>query len=387
MKTGLCWGVAVTLLLWSAGVGARDLTNEVRARLLAPTKTVRLGKAAVTIPMRGTDHQGYYKCPYFQVYVNGKGPFTFVFDTGASHTLVSSKVVAAASTPVVFDRNGDRDVVAVSDLDVGGVHLKDVWAIHDDDFGVDGILGFRAFGNANLLFDLVQRELVVSRAPIRPRRSFELPFDAPHNIPRVPVRIGTRLVPILIDTGDDAYGLELRPDDLGDAATEHSPTMAGSVLNGAKVQSTQVTTLRDPVGLGPTSASQAVVGVNADLPESDLGYDVLRQFRFVIDPEAQVVRFQPRFRGDQFVVPPTLSAGFTMQFDGSGRVKDVVSKGEADRAGLQPGDRIVAVAGVPLKSLTPRSWDRLLVPGRQMDFLWMHANQPKSGRWRVQLVS
>jgi C-terminal processing protease CtpA/Prc len=76
-----------------------------------------------------------------------------------------------------------------------------------------------------------------------------------------------------------------------------------------------------------------------------------------------------------------------MQFDGSGRVKDVVSNGEADRAGLQPGDRIVAVAGIPLKSLTPRSWDRLLVPGRDLDIRWMHADQPKSGRWKVQSVS
>ncbi|HLO21577.1 MAG TPA: aspartyl protease family protein [Sphingomicrobium sp.] len=386
MKTAFRW-VGATLLLSSSWLGARDLTPEVRARLLAPTATVQLGRAAVTIPMRGTDRQGYYKCPYFQVYVNKKGPFTFVFDTGASYTVVSSRVVAAANTPVAFDRNGDRDVVEISDLSVGGVQLKDLWAIHDDAFGVDGVLGFRAFGKANLLFDLKARQLLVSHAAIRLPRSFELAFDAPHNIPRVPVRIGSRLVPILIDTGDDAYGLELRPDDLGDAATEHPPAAAGSVLNGAKVQSTQVTILRDPIGLGPTRADHAVIGVNADLPESDFGYDVLRQFRFVIDPPAQVVRFQPRFRGDLFVVPPTLSAGFTMQFDGSGRVKDVVSNSEADRAGLRLGDQIVAVAGIASKSLTPRSWDRLLVPSHDLDISWIHAGQPKSGRWKVRSVS
>lgn len=56
--------------------------------------------------------------------------------------------------------------------------------------------------------------------------SFALPYDAPLNVPTVPVQIGGRTVPILLDTGDDAFGFEVRSSELGDAALHR--TVAGS---------------------------------------------------------------------------------------------------------------------------------------------------------------
>ena len=67
--------------------------------------------------MRGEDRNGFYECPYFQVYVNGKGPFTFLFDTGSSYTLVSDRVVEAARPAVAFDRGGERDVVRLESVE------------------------------------------------------------------------------------------------------------------------------------------------------------------------------------------------------------------------------------------------------------------------------
>jgi hypothetical protein len=56
---------------------------EIREKIFQPTADVRLAHETVQVPMRGEDRNGY-ECPYFQVYVNGKGPFTFLFDTGSS---------------------------------------------------------------------------------------------------------------------------------------------------------------------------------------------------------------------------------------------------------------------------------------------------------------
>ena len=300
-----CLPALAAAVIFVPGPGfAQDLTAGVRARLFAPTADIRLASPTVHVKMRGTDRAGNRKCPYFQVYVNGKGPFTFLYDTGAAYLSVSDKVVAAAAAPVVFDRGGKRDVVQLNRIILGGIEARDVWAIRDDmsvgAVGVDGVMGFPTLGNANVLFDFSRREIIVSKRAIPMRASFSLHYEAPLNVPTVPVQIGGRTVPILIDTGDDAYGLELRSADLAGVAMEYPPKMAGAVMNNANVQMTSTTVLRDPVVLGPVKAVHPGIAVNDDLPVSDFGYDVLKQFRFQIDPKRRVVEFQPLFRGKQF---------------------------------------------------------------------------------------
>src|SRR4051812_17850697 len=138
---------ALAVLQPSAAASAQELSPEVHARLFDPTERVDLRASVVRIPMRGTDHAGNAKCPYFRVYVNGRGPFTFLLDTGAAYAVVSSRVTRAARLPVIVERTG-RDVVRVDRLSLGGVTVRNLWAIEDDSFGVDGIIGFPTLGDA-----------------------------------------------------------------------------------------------------------------------------------------------------------------------------------------------------------------------------------------------
>ncbi|HYX46347.1 MAG TPA: hypothetical protein VE820_05955 [Sphingomicrobium sp.] len=167
------------------------------------------------------------------------------------------------------------------------------------------MIGFPTLGNAIVVVDVARRQMLLSREPIAMRHAFTLPYSAPGGIdmPAIPVGIGGRTIPILIDTGDDAYGLELRSSEFGNAAVEHPPIAAVMVMNGSRPQKTSTTTLVDPVTLGPTEARSPVVALNDDLPIGDLGYDVLRQFRVEIDPIRHRVTLQPLFRGKLFSVP------------------------------------------------------------------------------------
>jgi hypothetical protein len=344
----------------ASGATARDLTPEIRAQLLAPTLEVELAKPVVTLPLRGTDHRGFYRCPYLQVRVNGRGPFTFLFDTGSGYTLVSDKVVKAARVPVVFDRGGTRDLVRLGKLTVGGVTLRNVWAVHDDDFGVDGIIGFRAFGSMNLVFDLAAQRLTVARAPVALAGAFELPYETPFNVPTIALVIEGKPVRTLIDTGDDAFAWEMRKVELGDAAMAHPPLPAESVLNGANVQPTMVTSLTAPLRMGPVQAEHPVVAVNDSLPVGDIGVDVIRQFRMEFVPGRRVVLFQPLFAGGSFVVDGNRTPGFKLAFDGKGTVSGVVPGSAAERAGLATGAVVLAIDGMPGAGITPRSWDAAL---------------------------
>jgi hypothetical protein len=376
----------ILILLGVAPVAeARELTPQVRAMIFSPTNNVRLARNIVTIPLNGTDHSGSYKCPYMQVYVNGRGPFTFLFDTGASYTTVSSRVVEAARTPIMFDREApDRDVVRLSNVRIGGVTLENLWALQDDSFDVDGVFGFQAFGLSNLLFDLAGRELSVSMSPFELPDGFELAYDMPFDVPLIPLQLGDRSVPTLIDTGDDAFGLEMRRDELADARLAHPPIAAGHVLNGANVQSTSITTLTERVSLGPVHADSAVVGVNDSLPVGDIGYDVLRQFRVAFDPRRRVVAFQPLFENGRFEIRGGRSPGFGLAFDGTGRITRITSESAADRAGMAAGDAILSVDGQPIGRYDRRSWDTRLESGAPLAVRWTRGGEPREAVFPVE---
>ena len=363
---------SVLLLLIANVAQARELTPQVRAMIFRPTDRVHLSRPTVTIPLRGTDRSGYYKCPYLQVYVNGRGPFTFLFDTGASYTLVSSRVVAAARGRTMFDRDPpDRDVVRLANVDLGGVTLENLWAVVDDSFGVDGVLGFQSLGAASFMFDLASRELVVSERPIVLNGGFTLAYDMRHGVPTVPMNIGNRTIQTLIDTGDDAYALELRSDELGTAALAHSPILAANVQNGANLQRSSVTTLVEPIGLGPVHADSAVVAINDSLPVGDIGYEVLRQFRIAFDPGRRVSTFQPLFAGTRFEIRGGRTAGFTLSLS-TGRVSRVMAGLPAERAGLAEGDTILTVDNRPIGDFGPRAWDARLAGASPLLVRWSH---------------
>ena len=149
-------------------VHAVELPPAVHARLFRPTSVVVLARPVVTIPMEGTDQHGYYRCPYFQVYVNGQRTLHLPVRHGrglhARQQQGRGSGQAAGGlrpqrSPRCRERRRDR---------IGGATLKDIWAIHDDDFGVDGIIGFPAFGMVNVLFDLSGRQLRVRALAHRP---------------------------------------------------------------------------------------------------------------------------------------------------------------------------------------------------------------------------
>src|SRR5215469_7883616 len=97
---------AVVFLGLSCVAQSPDLTTQQRDLLFGKPESVKLNKRVGRIALEGTDHRGFYKCPYMHAYVNGSGPFTFLFDTGSGFTLISSNVIKAARISVVLNRGG-----------------------------------------------------------------------------------------------------------------------------------------------------------------------------------------------------------------------------------------------------------------------------------------
>jgi len=359
-----------------------DLSPQQHDLLFGKPESVQLKKHVGRIALKGTDHRGFYKCPYMRVYINGSGPFTFLFDTGSGYTLISSNVIKAARISVVLNRGGYHDLLHVENLKVGDLEIKGLTAVRDDDFGADGVLGFKSFGDTNLVFKLQRHEALVSKAPVALPGSFTLPYQLFHNVPTVLVTVGTAEVATLIDTGDDAYGWEVRSEDLKGATLQHTPRPSESVLNGAKSSQTYVATLENPLQLGPLSIAHAVVGINDALPVPDFGVDFLTQFNIEFDPNRMTVTFQP-LSGRAVKIIGSLSPGFTLKFDNEGTVSAVVPGSAAEQLGMVSGDRIVSVNGRAISEYDPRTWDSTIAEGKILAVRWLRGTTERTNQFPV----
>jgi hypothetical protein len=371
------------LVVLCCAASSRELTLEQRARILGKPGSVRVKEHVARIPLEGTDERGFYRCSYMRVSVNGRGPFTFLFDTGSSYTILSSKVIKAAHVPVEVDRGGYHDLVHVHEIKVGGLKIEDLVAVRDDDFGVDGVFGFKAFGDMKLIFELRARQLLVSPEPVPLPNSFELPFELQHNVPTIPVTVGTAQIATLLDTGDDAYAWEVRTEDLKAATLVHPPVPAEAVLNGANSSQTFVSTLGSALRVGPLAIEHAVVGINDALPVPDLGVEFLEDFNVEFDPERMSVTFQPLSSESGTRIGGNRSAGFSLRFDDQGTVQSVVPGSVADQLGMHSGDRILSIGERPIGSYDPRTWDQALSTGKPLAVHWLQGSKARTDEFQV----
>ena len=133
-----------TLTLQKMTVGAEHPIADYARPTAPPTGATIDGNAAsVTVPFRLLNNH-----IYVQGTVNGKGPYTFILDTGG-HNLISPKIIKDIGLSSVGASVGTgagkgtvvSGFVKVSDIAIGGVHLHDQTAIAQNvyDKSIEGI--------------------------------------------------------------------------------------------------------------------------------------------------------------------------------------------------------------------------------------------------------
>jgi len=161
------------------------------------------------------DHIGRVVVP---VMVNGRGPFRFIVDTGASHSTVSPGLVQTlglkpSDVPTILldGITGSAQVssVTIARLQVGALTITDepmpvVWA--PVLAGADGILGTAGFGNQSLWVDF-QRNRVEISGEVEPAvRAESLRIHGlrlTDGLLTLDTRIGRTRVRAVVDTGSE----------------------------------------------------------------------------------------------------------------------------------------------------------------------------------------
>jgi PDZ domain/Aspartyl protease len=293
------------------------------SRPMAPPTGGRIedGAASVSLPFRLLNNH-----IYVDVLVNGKGPYTFIVDTGG-HCLIAPdlvaqlglKIVGAAPLSGAGDKIASTGFTHVDDIALGSLHMRDQLGfaapIYDpsiEGIRVDGMVGFEVFRRFAVQIDY-GRHIITLTDPTR----FN-PKDA-----------GTAIPFVFYD---------------------HLPSVNGLIDDlPARFDMVRLPSLT----LGSVRVNNPVVGLSQDKGGSfsdpnysaNVGSGFLKRFVVTFDYAHLRMYLKP-------VDPPQVDVG---QFDRAGMwinskadgylVTDVSAQGPAARAGIQVGDVISRLDG------------------------------------------
>ncbi len=241
---------------------------------------------------------------YVQASVNGRGPFRFAVDTGASGVgRVDSSLVATLGltldSPIP---NSDGVTTAAADttmvdiIDVGGLSRRDVRVITRDynrnlspAAALSGIVAREFFADGLLVIDYPRRLVSFSRSlALSPGQDGVLRYDRPF---RVPVSIGAIPSEGNLDTGANVTFVLPRALFERVSGTPEQPAGPGQLANGT-VDATR-STVRGPFRIGEASLWDVEVRVSARYPELLVGAHALQRFVVLIDQRSSSVAVCP----------------------------------------------------------------------------------------------
>lgn len=270
----------------------------------------------------------------------------FLFDSGASVTLIDPKAVARLSgreaqpgerVALIGARAGP---LTFSRLTASTRQLDHLARALGEPF--DGVLGFSAFRDFLLTLDYPHARMAVSRGALPPPDNREV-FDAQgaDDRPWVAASAGGRTHRLLIDTGYSAT-FALRPQqDLGWRA---APVPVSAFVRLRTIELREAGRLDAEMRIGAHRFSAPLVYLTANSTEL-LGGQVLKHFSVTFDQRNRRVRLRRAGRAP-IEIPPLSDTGAILRPRPEGLQVITVLKGSpADAAGLRAGDFIVRVDG------------------------------------------
>ncbi|NKF24578.1 hypothetical protein G7Y82_19885 [Solimonas sp. C16B3] len=230
---------------------------------------------------------------YVQVRVDGRGPYRFAVDTGASGigradvSLVAALGLRGRAPARTSDgiRTVTVDTVHLDELALGGlsrhgvdVIARDYGSQMADDARFSGILGRAFFGDGLLVIDYPKKTLSFSTKMTLPAGPDVLPYTRAF---RVPVSIGTTTLQGNLDTGANVSFVLPQSLYARVAGRVLGATHVGTLTN-SRLE-TRSALVHGPFRIGAVSLSDVEVRVSQRYPELLVGAHALQGFVLMID--------------------------------------------------------------------------------------------------------
>jgi hypothetical protein len=368
---------ATVLALWLLMlIAAASVT---RAQSVASNLTFT-GRDSFSVPFELVDNR-----IFVDVWLDGRGPFKFILDTGAygGLSVETAKKIGAKLGNEVQGRGAGESVVTawetnVRETRIGGLAVKDALVLKEQDYHVfdfsdmrhvfgsqifDGIIGLPVFTQSVVRVDYEKRLLTFTK-PSRftyVGKGTAVPFELERYLPIIRGEVDGLPARLGLDTGDrSAFTLKgpfVAEHHLRERYAPRVEAVTGWGIGGpirAEVVRLPVLKfagieIREPV----TRLSLQKAGAfAANDVAGNIGGAILKQFALTFDYGRRQLFFEKtRGYGGRDTYD---RAGLWLSGSADGRafeVYDVIARGPADEAGLKVGDRVLAVDGRSVESL------------------------------------
>jgi hypothetical protein len=346
-----------------ADVNATRIAVALLAALCVAAASRPAVAAGTVIPMHLIDNR-----PFVPVTVNGRH-FEFVVDTGGDYAISSQAAAELGLHPAPAAPIGGANAVSVAAGDVvlarlvvGSITVRDVHVsvidftplvTHIGFRRFDGMIGYTFLRTHAATFDAQHGTLTLDAPPSAHQTDHAIPFRLSDELLVVRAAVDGTEGDFILDTGDRSAITLFTP-----FAREHYRSRSGmlrDVVTGFGLTApivADVTRLHDLALAGydvadPIArlATQQGGGFASDEVAGSIGNAILSRFTVTFDyPHGQLRLSDP-------IAAPRLewdrSGMWLSRYGASLRVDDVVTGGPAAEAGLQVGDLVVAVDGVP----------------------------------------
>ncbi len=317
--------------------------------------------------------------PVVDLEIDGKGPFRFILDTGASVTVIDRKLADRLALPEVGETEIGSPLggtvtakeLSLPDVNMAGLGLGNLRALAFDLFGEMGgddmpvgVLASNAFTGHSLIFDFPRAEIRVSADLLPPADGREVfDFCSPDGKPSLTVDVAGNKFCVHLDTGSPGdLTLPLSAAEM--LSLESEPVVMGNVRLIGKEMSILGASLVGDLQVGTMLMPNPEIGFLEGAPVGNLGQGILMNSELAVDHENSRLRL----RLSSSPGKPQAKAGpirmrrgparkrYGMRFEGIGGDELVVIQVDAgspaELGGLAKEDRILEMNGAVVSSMT-----------------------------------
>jgi hypothetical protein len=241
--------------------------------------------------------------------VNGKGPYLFLIDTGASGAgRIDASLVKELSLPVVGEVQGgdgsgraavSMPLIGVEKIDVGGVVMENL-QLPSRDYNqrpglphVYGILGFGFFSQGIVTLDYVHRVLHIDRKGSLPAPDGKtvLSYEGDH-IATFDLQVGDRIIKARLDSGNAAARFILPADVASALPNAGEPMPVGKARTVSGDIDIMLVQLTVPIRIGQFEFKDERVIYPGPGPFANVGSKLLSEFSITLDQANHRVKFE-----------------------------------------------------------------------------------------------
>ena len=292
-----------TIAALAAMIAAGQLVAQHRLPADAPVaKKIELPPGGTSVAMGDLGGR-----PIVDVSINGKGPYRFILDTGASMTVIGDDLkdelaLSSAALNAHTPDGGSASLVRVDSLKVGEALLTGVVA------GVAplsrmfrneaprGVLSASSFPGYLVILDYPGKSVKILKGALPPADSRTIfQYTAEQILPNVPVRIGSVEVRAHPDTGSPG-GLTLATKYMRELPLASEPVEVGRARSPGGEFPVHSARVDSAIELGQykldvTEVRFSDINPIPGIPTGNIGCQILREFTITLDSKNRRIRF------------------------------------------------------------------------------------------------